>query len=247
MDNNLGAAHSETMREVTTSEARREQMLDRTVAFKWPAAIGALSAAIAPAVMATADGEVLRGSVSAYWDIDPRYLFWLPFTIAAVLLFVDGALSYSSPNRNEFGGRWYNLVLGISLLGLTWFNKDNNPELHFPAAAIFFTLFIAVIAYTSFLGWTGRRIESDVTDGEDDDDDDRLVAQTSLVFLLLLVLTLAAWLVGFVTFFFFEIFALVNFALYYVQGSLRAFPYVHYEFRISWLNTFFRATKVMRS
>ncbi len=126
MDNCLGAAHSETMREVTTSEARREQMLDRTVAFKWPAAIGALSAAVAPAVMATADGEVLRGSVSAYWDIDPRYLFWLPFTIAAVLLFVDGALSYWSPNRNEFGGRWYNLVLGISLLVLTWFNKDNS-------------------------------------------------------------------------------------------------------------------------
>lgn len=244
MDKGFGVAHCGIVREVTKSEGRKDQLLDRAVAFKWPAAIGALSAAVAPAVMATADGEVLRGSVSAYWDVDPRYFFWLPFSIAAVLLVADGALSYASPNKTEFGGRWYNVVLGLSLLALTWFDKDNNGKLHYPAAAIFFSLFIAVIAYTSFLGWAGQRIEPDATD---DDDDDRLIAQTSLVFLLLLALTLAAWLFGLVTFYFFEIFALVNFALYYVQGSLRAFPYVHYEFRISWLNAFFRAIRVMRS
>ena len=232
--------------DVTHEEARLRRALDYVVAFRWVAAVGALTAAIAPAIMATADGTELRGSVSAYWNVDPRYYFWAPFTIGAVLLAVDGVLSYLSPNRIDFGGRWYNVVLGVALAVLTWFDLDNDRWLHYPAATVFFVLFIAVIAYTSLLGWAGRHLQL-----AGDDTHNRQVeimsARVSLVFLGLLLLTLIAWVLGLLNFFFFEVFALVNFALHYVQGSVNPFPYNHYEFRIDWLNSVLRALRIMRT
>lgn len=229
--------------ETTEADGRVVRFFDNAVAFKWVAAAGALSAAVAPAVMATADGPTLRGSISDYWDVEPRHLFWAPFVVAAALLAIDGALSYATPNKDRFGRRWYNVVLGAALLTLTVFNKDDNTALHVLGAVVFFGLFIAVIAYTSFLGWTGRHIADDV---EHNIEVERAGAKVSLVFLALLAITFVAWLFGWISFFFFEVFALVNFALQYVQGSIRAFPYVHYEFKIDGLNTFFRALRIMR-
>ena len=218
--------------------------LDHVVAFKGLAAIGALVAAIGPAIMATADGVELRGSVSDYWDVDPRYLFWVPFTAAAGFLLVDGILSYLSPNRRDYGGRWYNLILSVALVILTWFNLERDPGFHYPAATVFFALFIAVIAYTTLLGWTGKHI------GRPTEEHNKQVevinARVSFTFLVLLALTLLAWVVGLLSFFFFEVFALVNFALYYVQGSISPFPYNHYEFPLAWVNAIFRALGIMR-
>ncbi|MCP3989687.1 MAG: hypothetical protein GY724_11475 [Actinomycetia bacterium] len=218
--------------------------LDYVVAFRALAALGALLAAIGPAVMATADGTDLRGSVSAYWNVDPRHLFWLPFSIGAGLLVVDGILSFVSPNRRDYGGRWYNIVLGIALLFLTWFNLDDNPQVHYPAATVFFVLFIGIIAYTSILGWTGRHLEG--AGEEHNKQVETVIARVSLIFLVLLLLTLVANLAGLISFFFFEVFALVNFALYYVQGLMSPFPYNHYEFPLEWVNTLFRALHIMR-
>ncbi len=215
------------------------------VAFRAVAAIGALMAAIAPAVMATAEGDVLRGSVSAYWDISPRYLFWAPFTGGAALLITDGILSFVSPLKVDVGRRWYNIVLGVALLLLTWFDLDASPAVHYPAAAVFFGLFIAVIAYTALLGWSGRHVPGH--DGQEHVGTAELsFAKVSAVFLGLLLLTLVAFVAGLVSFFFFEVFALLNFALFYVQGGISPFRYNHYEFRTDWLNDALRALRIMR-
>ena len=228
---------------VTTETGRVRRLIDQLVAFKWAAGAGAFLAAVAPALMATEQGAQLEGSVSAYWDVDPEYYFLGPFTAAAVLIFIDGALSYLSPNKDLFGRRWFNLVLGVSLFLLTWFNKDDTPGVHYPAAYVFFVLFISVIAYTSALAWFGKHTG-------DGDHPGRQVevatARVSVVFLVLLVLTLIAWLIGWITFYFFEVFALVNFALFYVQGFFYAFPYNHYEFKWSWLNQLLRTLRIMR-
>ncbi len=223
----------------TVAQARR-QLEGREIL----AAAGALLAAVAPAVMATADGQTLRDSVSAYWDVDPRYLFWLPFTAAAGLLLMDGVLSFDPDHRRANGSRWFNIVLGVALLMLTWFNVDEQRALHLIGAYTFFVLFIVVIAYTSTLARYGR-LSAGRTDSSDPTRA-RVVAEISLVFLVLLVLTLVAWLAGLVSFFFFEVFALVNFALYYVQGMLAPFPYGRYEFPWPGLNGFLRAIQVMR-
>ncbi len=227
----------------TNADAPLARFVDYAVAFKWVAAPGALIAAVAPAVMATADGSTLRGSISDYWDVNPRSLFLAPFTVAAILLFLDGVISYLAPNRATFGGRWYNLVLGVALLVLTWFDTDNDPGIHVPAAYLFFGLFVAVIAYTSVLGWRGRHVAGDA---DHDIDVERAGARVSLVFLALLGITILGWAVGAISFFFLEVFALVNFALQYVQGSIHAFPYAHYEFRSAFFNRLFRALHIMR-
>ena len=222
-----------------------QRALDRIVGFQAFAALGALVAGIAPALMATAGGSELEGSVSAYYDVEPRYFFWLPFTAAGVLLLLDGAFSYVSPNRARFGRRWYNLVLGVALLLLTWFDLDSSPGVHYPAAAVFFALFIAVIAYTSLLGVAGRLVERAMNDDVPDRPIDRVFAEVSLVFMGLLLVTLLAWAFDLISFYFFELFALVNFALYYVQGLVNPFPYNDYEFTIGWLNRILRALRIM--
>lgn len=210
------------------------------------AAAGALIAAVAPAVMATADGSTLRGSVSDYWDVDPPRLFWLPFSVAAGLLFIDGWLSFSSPDRQAQGRRWHNVVLGIALAGLTWFNVDEQTVVHTITAVVFFSLFIVVIAYTSVLGWTGRHLETD--DRPHSPEAEVVSAKVSLIFLGLLGLTLGAWWpLGLITFFFFEVFALVNFALFYVQGIVSPFPYQHYEFSNDALNRLLRRLHTMKT
>jgi hypothetical protein len=225
---------------------RRGGPLHAFRAFESVAAIGAAIAAIAPAVMATADGDTLRRSVSAYWTVDPRYLFWGPFTLAAVLLVTDSVISYVSPRRRGDAGRWFNIVLGVALLALTWFNEDDHPAVHYPAATLFFALFILVIAYTAALGTIGIHVGSEPGH---DEPAERAAASVSLVFLLLLTVSLGAWALGLITFFFFEVFALVNFALHYVQGSLHGFPYGHYEFptKMKGFNTAFRKLGMMTS
>jgi len=230
---------------VSTESSGMRRYLDLIVAFRWVAAAGALIAAIAPAVVASRGGPTLRGSVSAYWNLDSDLYFEVPFTIAAVLIFIDGILSYVSSNRDEFGRRWYNLVLGVAMATLTWWNLDDSPVIHGVAAATFFVLFILVIGYTTALAWVGRHVEGQ--DHVHNREVEVAGAQVGAVFFVLLLLTLIAyWPLGIVSFFFFEIFALVNFALFYVQASVRPFPYNHYEFPIDAVNSVLRALRLMR-
>jgi len=220
-------------------------LVDVAVGFRAFAAPGALLAAVAPAVMASSEGDTLRGSISAYWNIPSDLFFEWPFTIAAVLLGLDGVLSYFSRNRNVFGRRWFNVVLAVSLFVLTWWNTDDSTTAHFIAAAAFFSTFIAVIGYTTLLGWFGQPVAA-----ADDRtrEQDKVGAEVGAAFLGLLVLTLIGfWPLGIVSFFFFELFALVNFALFYVQGLVQPFPYRSYEFPWAWLNSLFRFLQVMPS
>lgn len=226
-------------------QPRGQRVLDRLVGLRGFAAAGAMVAAVAPAVMATSEGDTLRGSVSAYYDIEPAYYFWGPFTAAGLLLAADGAVSYLSANRGRFGRRWYNIVIGVSLLLLTWYDIDESSEIHKPAAVLFFSMFIAVIGYTSALGIWGRPVSSASSDLEFDRPLDRVLGEVSFVFLGLLAVTLGAWSVGLISFFFFEVFALVNFALYYVQGLVNPFPYNSREFTNEALNRALRLIRIM--
>ena len=222
---------------------RAQRFANQIIGFRLLAAGGAALAAIAPAIMATAQGADLEGSVSAYWDVDPDYYFWAPFTVGAVFLFLDGVISLAAPSQRKYRSRWFNLILGVALLLLTWFNKDDNPEVHYPAALVFFGLFVIVIGYTALLGWTGRHLGDDEAAGEERLE--RASAKVSGIFFALLILTLLTWAAGLITFFFFEVFALLNFALFHIQGYVNPFPYHHYEFRIERVNTLLRALRIV--
>lgn len=224
-------------------QSRAQRYVDQIIGLRALAACGAALAAIAPAIMATAQGSELEGSISAYWDIDPRYYFWAPFTAGAVLLLADGMASLLASNPKSYQNRWFNLILGVALLLLTWFNKDDNPEVHYPAAFVFFILFIAVIGYTALLGSSGRHLG----DGHPADDErvERASAKVSGIFFGLLILTFFVWVAGLISLYFFEVFGLLNFALFHIQGYVNPFPYHHYEFKIDWLNSIFRALRIM--
>lgn len=255
-DGEMDALNSVTKTDVTSSQSRAGQVVDYMVAFNILAAVGALVAAIAPALMATADamtqaadGEeasvVLRESVSSYWDVDPRFAFWLPFTAAAVLLIVDSLLSIVSPNRAIFGKRYQNFFLGVSLATLTWFNNEDYPTIHNRATFFFFALFAAVMAYGALLGLTGRRVAGNRTVGSRQAE--RVNGWVSLTFFALLGVGLVFYWLDWINFFFFELYALVSFALHYVLSASNPFPYNFYEFSINWLNRLFRALKIMKS
>ncbi len=250
-----------TLSDVTEADERARRIVDYSVAFNVLAALGALVAAIAPALMATADAMAvgandaglaeealviqLRGSISAYWNVDPSFAFWLPFTAAAVLLVVDAFLSVISPNRFVYGRRYQNFILGGSLALLTWFNKDDSPWIHFPAAYVFFLLFAAVMAYGALLGLTGRRVGglADVGNRQAE----KANGIVSLIFFALLGVGLLFFWIGWINFYFFELYALVSFALHYVLSGANPFPYNSYEFRIDWLNDLLRKLKIMKS
>jgi len=227
----------------TVTQSLTQRYVDHVIGFRLLASVGAAMAAIAPAIMASAQGAKLEGSISAYWDVDPDYYFWGPFTLAAVLLILDGLISISANSERKYRNRWFNIVLGISLLLLTWFNKDDSPVVHYTAAAVFFVLFIAVIGYTAILGLIGRHLGDD--DPAGDERLERASAKVSGVFFGLLILTFVAWVPGLITFYFFEVFALLNFALFHIQGSVNAFPYHHYEFKMGWLNRILRSLRIM--
>ncbi len=239
---------SQRAAQVTAERRRLRRSLDVLVGFRILATLGALIAAVAPAVMASADGSTLRGSVSAYWNIPNDVYFEVPFTAAAALLAIDGALSYSSPNKNIYGKRWFNIVLATALFVLTWWNTDDHTTIHYIAAAIFFGLFILVIFYTTALAWLGQTVAGAADVDEHAREKGKIGAEVAGAFLVLLVLTLIGfWPLGIVSFFFFEVFALVNFALFYVQGLVQPFPYRYYEFPWSWLNALLRAVRIMPS
>ncbi len=223
------------------------KVLDWSVAYSVPAALGALVAAIAPAIMATREVPALplRGSVSDYWDVEPRYAFWLPFSLAALLLVVDGIVSVVSPNKKRFGRRYQNFFLGGFLALLTAFNKDNYPAIHYPATYFFFLLFAAVMAYGSLLGLTGRHVQgrNDVGNRQAE----WVTGLVSMIFFLLMGAALIFWRLDWITFYFFEVYALVSFALHYVMSAANPFPYKEYEFSIDWLNSLLRRVWIMRS
>ncbi len=187
----------------------------------------------------------LRGSVSAYWDVGAA--FSVPFLIAAVLLILDAILSYISSNKRHFGQRWYNGVLGLSLIGLVRFNVDDDPTLHYLFAGTFFILFLLVMTYTAVLGSAGRRLPVDIDDDGMPDASETAEAREALLahvgFLLVGAAIMAgiSWAAfGWITFYFFELHALVTFALFFALRVLNPFPYRLYEFPWSRLNSVVR-------
>lgn len=237
--------------DVTESDTGAGKLVDYSVAFSILAALGALTAAITPAIIATADagtngGIRLRDSVSAYWEVDPNYAFLVPFSAAALLLVIDAILSTTSANRAIYGRRYQNFALGTSLGLLTWFNLEEYPEIHRPAAYAFFLLFAAVMAYGALLGLTGRRVDG--TEDVGNRQEEKVNGIVSLVFFMLLGVALASYfMLGWITFYFFELYALVSFALHYVLSAANPFPYCYYEFPINWVNRLLRRLRIMRS
>lgn len=96
-----------------------------------------------PAFLWLADDRYphFRGSISAYAYMPNSYIFGMLLCMAAMLFIFNGAVYFR--NETSFGldksGKWYNVVLGVSLLGVILFPCGERFEiLHYVFAIIFF-------------------------------------------------------------------------------------------------------------
>lgn len=75
------------------------------------------------------DGTPIRGSISAYYNMEENQIFYFPLTVAAMLFVVNGVVKH-----NHF----YNTFLGVMLAGVILLNQDDYRILHGICAVAFF-------------------------------------------------------------------------------------------------------------
>ncbi|WP_282079582.1 DUF7103 family protein [Aquimarina algiphila] len=98
-----------------------------------------------------------RDSISAYVRMENSHYFGIYLTIAAMLFLINGFTFFTKNDiKGEYlynkHGRWYNVILGFSLLGVVFVPYDIKGwcVLHFIFATIFFIgSAVAIVIFTS--------------------------------------------------------------------------------------------------
>lgn len=96
-----------------------------------------------PLILLLADGgpqQPFRPSISNYVYMKRSYLYGMLLCIAAMLFIYNGVVYYKNePRLNiSWNGQWYNIVLGVSLIGVIIFPHLERPVLHYIFAGLFF-------------------------------------------------------------------------------------------------------------
>jgi hypothetical protein len=93
----------------------------------------------------------IRGSISDYVSMENAQIFGLLLTSASMLFLFNGAVYFNtlSKRSRKKHGKWYNVVLGVSLLGVVLFPCTNASLVfyHYAFAIIFFGGSSFVIAF----------------------------------------------------------------------------------------------------
>lgn len=103
-----------------------------------------------PALLKVADIGYpgFRISISAYVYMCHSYIYGMLLTIAAMLFIFNGAVYFKNEisfNLNK-AGKWYNVLLGLSLFAVILLPYKAYPTLHYVFAGIFFLGNALVIA-----------------------------------------------------------------------------------------------------
>ena len=121
----------------------RRKLIDPLVTFKYFERLIAAFCIVIPLLLWVTDGNIqhsFRPSISNYVYMDHSYVFGMLLSIAAMLFIFNGAVYFKSEQYMHISwhGQWYNVVLGISLLGVICFPHEEYPIPHYLSAAIFF-------------------------------------------------------------------------------------------------------------
>ena len=121
----------------------KASLADPLLTFKWFERFIATFCIIMPLILWLADGGLqvpFRSSISDYVYLKNSYLFGMLLCIAAMLFIFNGAVYYRSGEhlRISWHGQWYNVVLGLSLLGVICFPHKEFKIPHYTFAIIFF-------------------------------------------------------------------------------------------------------------
>lgn len=102
----------------------------------------ALFLILIPLILFLSDDECWRPSISNYVYMDNSYVFGLLLTMAAMLFIFNGALYFGSSEykglKGKANNKWYNIILGISLLFVILFPHEEYKYPHYIAAGVFF-------------------------------------------------------------------------------------------------------------
>lgn len=95
-----------------------------------------------PALLRLADKDCphFRKSISKYVYISNSYIYGMLMCIAAMLFIFNGAVYFKSEKHTNVHpmGKWYNVILGICLLGVIIFIPNKFPTIHLIFGGIFF-------------------------------------------------------------------------------------------------------------
>lgn len=127
-----------------------ETFLDQCAALAKLERLIAILSIMIPAILYYADGSTsLRISISAYSNMENSYVFGSLLTIVAMMFIFNGFFYIRNFKTNLGNGkhsRWYNIVLGLSLLGVVFFHYELAPVMHYISAGIFFMGSAVIIA-----------------------------------------------------------------------------------------------------
>ena len=91
-----------------------------------------------------------RSSISDYVYMDNSHVFGMMLCMASMLFIVNGAVFFKNENKHDLNSssKWYNIALGLSLLGVIIFPYKEYGVPHFTFAGLFFAgnAFVTVAA-----------------------------------------------------------------------------------------------------
>ncbi len=119
------------------------KLSDPLLTFKYFERFIAAFCIIMPLILWLADSDTFPGfrpSISNYVYMDHSYVFGMLLCIGAMLFIFNGAIYYKSePHMHiSWHGQWYNVVLGLSLIGVICFPHLEHSVVHYFFAVLFF-------------------------------------------------------------------------------------------------------------
>ena len=113
----------------------KNKLADPLLTFKYFERLIAVFCTLMPVILWLADGEMqhpFRHSISNYVYMEHSYVFGMLLAIAAMLFIFNGAVYYKTEEHLHISwhGQWYNIVLGLSLIGVICFPHEASPVPH---------------------------------------------------------------------------------------------------------------------
>lgn len=96
-----------------------------------------------PLILWLTDGILphsFRPSISKYVYMTDNYVFGMMLSIAAMLFIFNGAVYFKNEQYMHISkhGQWFNVILGLSLIGIICFPCIEYPIPHYIFATVFF-------------------------------------------------------------------------------------------------------------
>jgi hypothetical protein len=126
----------------------KTRLEDPLKTFKWFERSIAIVCISIPLVLRAADqvgcrhASSFRNSISQYVYMPHSYVFGLLLMMAAMMFIFNGAVYFKGQGKEQLllskTGKWYNVALGLSLIGVIIFPCEQYTAMHFVFAGLFF-------------------------------------------------------------------------------------------------------------